>query len=227
MRETLAKLISATAICLFVFGGSRLSAETINYSTAIPASDGAGHNSLPTTASFALPQFNPALGTLTGIAIKFALSYQGEVDIFNFSGSPQTATASSSAPIDITAPSSGVPSLTASYSVTSATLTSTPQLNEFLGPVSDTTLTFNPTAPNFSAYEGSGNSNYQLSYGVGSYRGTSTAPGGTFFVGGDANAKGNASVIYSFVPVPEPATMGLFSTGLLTLCGFGLRRRPA
>ena len=94
MHANPAKIVGALALGLCVIGGSSLRASTISYSTAIPASDGAGHNSLPTTASFTLPEFNPALGTLTAISIKFALSYQGEVDIFNISGSPQTASGS-------------------------------------------------------------------------------------------------------------------------------------
>jgi hypothetical protein len=45
------------------------------------------------------------------------------------------------------------------------------------------------------------------------------------FVGGDANAKGTASVIYDFIPVPEPASIGLFTTGILSLCGLRRRQR--
>jgi hypothetical protein len=227
MHANPAKMICALAVGFCVFGGSRLSASTINYSTSIPASDAAGHNSLPTTASFTLPEFNPTFGTLTGISIKFALSYQGEVDIFNISGSPQTATASSSVPINITAPTSGVPSLTAAYSVTNVAVSSTPNLNEYLGPALSTTLTFNPTAPNFATYEGVGNSNYQLAYANGTYSGSSTAPGGTIFFGGDANSSGTASVVYTFSPAPEPASMALLGSGLLALGGLRLRRRRA
>jgi hypothetical protein len=186
-------------------------------------SDGAGHNSLPSSASFTLPQFNPALGTLESISIKFALSYQGEVDIYNISGSPQTASGSSTVPINFTAPSSGAPSVNASYSVSNVTLTSTPPLNEFLGPALSTTLSFNPTAPNFAAYEGSGNSDYSLNYGIGTYSGTSTGPGGTIFFGGDANASGTASVVYTFAP--EPTSLALLASGLLAFGGLRLRRR--
>jgi hypothetical protein len=217
--------ICSAAICLCVLNGSLASASMVTYSSPIPASDGAGHNSLPTSASFSLPEFNPALGTLTGIAVKFALSYQGEVDVSNLSGSPQTASGSSSVPVNFTAPSSGAPSTTAAYSVTNVALTSTPPLNEFLGPVLSTNLSFNPLAVDFGLYEGVGNSNYQLAYGNGTYSGSSTAPGGTVFFGGDANSSGTASVVYTFSPAPEPASMALLGSGLLAVGGLQLRRR--
>jgi hypothetical protein len=221
----LAKAGFVATISLCVLAASHASAEMVSYSTAIPASDGAGHNSLPTSASFTLPEFNPALGTLESISIKFALSYQGEVDIYNFSGSTQTASASSTVPLNFTAPSSGAPSVNAAYSVTGVSLTSTPASNAFLGPVLSTTLSFNPTSPNFAAYEGVGSSDYSLGYGDGTYSGTSTAPGGTVFFGGDANSSGTASVVYTFAPAPEPTTLALLGSGLLAIGGLRYRRR--
>ena len=220
----LIKRLLLAVICLCWVNGARLRADMITYSTPIPASDAAGHGSLPTSASFTLPEFNPAFGTLESIAIKFALTYQGEVDILNISGSPQTATAaSSSVPIVITAPSPGVPTLSASYSVTNVSLTASPPLNEFPGGVSSTTIPFNPTPAQFALYEGIGNSNYQLAYSPGTYSGSTTAPGGTVFFGGDANSSGEASVVYTY-QTPEPASAMLFATGFLAMGGLRLHR---
>jgi len=86
-------------------------------------------------------------------------------------------------------------------------------------------LSFNPLAVDFGLYEGVGNSNYQLAYGNGTYSGSSTAPGGTVFFGGDANSSGTASVVYTFSPAPEPASMALLGSGLLAVSGLQLRRR--
>jgi hypothetical protein len=157
-----AKMLSLATVCLSLVSGVRLQADLISYSTPIPASDAGGHGSLPTSASFTLPEFNPALGTLQSIDVTFALTYQGEVDIFNFSGVPQLATASSSVPIDITAPSPGVPSLTASNSVTGVIVGTSPPLNEFPGAILNTTIPFDPVPADFASYEGIGNNNYQL-----------------------------------------------------------------
>ena len=224
LHANLVKRLSLAMICLCCVSGARLRADMVTYSTPIPASDAAGHGSLPTSASFTLPEFNPALGTLESIAIKFAVTYQGEVDNLNISGSPQTATAaSSSVPIVITAPSPGVPSLSASYSVTNVGLTASPPLNEFPGGVSSTTIPFNPTPAQFALYEGIGNSSYQLTYNPGTYSGSTTAPGGTVFFGGDANSSGEASVVYTY-QTPEPASAMLLVTGFLAIGGFRLHR---
>jgi hypothetical protein len=224
LHGNLIKRLSLAMICLGCVSGARLRADMVTYSTPIAATDAAGHGGLPTSAAFTLPEFNPAFGTLESISIKFALTYQGEVDIVNISGSPQTATAaSSSVPIVITAPSPGVPTLSASYSVTNVPLTASPPLNEFPGGVSNTTIPFNPTPAQFALYEGVGNSSYQLTYSPGTYSGSTTAPGGTVFFGGDANSSGDASVVYTY-QTPEPASAMLLATGFVAIGGLRLRR---
>jgi len=213
-------------IALAFASGGLVRADTVSYSNPIPASDAAGHSSLPTTAPFSLPEFNPALGTLVSVHLDFDLNYQGELDIFNFSGSTQSFTnASSSVPITISAPSSGVPSLSASYSVSSGSLVSSPPLNQFLGPVLNTTIPFDALSADFASYEGIGNNSYLLAYLSGTYGGSTAAPGGTVFFGGDANSLGTASVLYTYSAVPEPDTLVLFGIGALGLLACGLARR--
>jgi hypothetical protein len=224
-RKSLAINLSRAALCALFASGTSLQAATVSYSNSIPASDAAGHGGLPTSAAFTLPEFNPALGTLQSVQVSFAVQYQGEVDIFNFSGSPQTAfTASSSVPITITAPSPGVPGLTASNSLMNASLTSSPPLNQFLGAVSNTTIPFAPLPANFASYEGIGNSNYTLAYSPGTYSGSTSAPGGTVFFGGDANSVGTASVVYTYNAVPEPSTLTLLGLGTVALAALARRK---
>ena len=227
-HNNLANTLSLAAICAVFVSGASLQAATISFSNPIPASDGAGHGSLPTTASFSLPEFNPALGTLQAVHVEFALQYQGEVDIVNISGSPQSFTnATSSVPINITAPSPGVPSLTASMSVSSGSLVSSPPLNEFPGSVLNTTIPFDVLPADLGSYEGAGNNSYMLAYGAGNYMGSTGAPGGTVFFGGDANSLGTASVLYTFAPTPEPSTLALLGLGAMAFGAIARRRMRA
>jgi PEP-CTERM motif len=215
-------LCAAVAAAVFVSAAS-LQAATESFSNPIPASDDGGQYSLPTSASFTLPEFNPALGTLESVAIQFALQYQGEVDIYNISGSTQTFTnASSSVPISITAPSEVLPPLSASYFVSSGSLPSV--FNSFPGPVLNTTIPLNPASADFGLYEGVGNNSYSLGYLAGTYSGTPGNSNGTIFFGGDANSVGTASVIYTYAPVPEPSSLVLMVLGAIGL-GTMARRR--
>jgi hypothetical protein len=213
VRESFSTLLMA-AICAAFAGGASLQAATVSNSSPIPASDGAGHGGLPTTAPFTLQEFNPALGTLLSVHVDFALSYQGENDIFNFSGSTQTFTnASSTVPINITAPSPSVPSVSASNLVSSGSLPIVS--NSFLGTVLNTTVPFDALPADLPSYIGGGLNSYLLSYGSGTYSGSTGAPGGTVFFGGDANSVGTATVTYTYTPVPEPSTLALLGLGVM------------
>ena len=228
--NNLFKAFSLAALCALLLGAPLAQAATLPFSTAIPATDAAGgpsHGNLPTTASFALPQFNTALGTLTGVSIEFDVQNQGELDIFNFSGGPQTFTNAfaTGIPINIIAPTPGGPTLPVSYSLASGNLVSSPPLNQFPGPINNSSLFLNPLPADFGAYEGAGTASFSISYGNGTFGGSSSAPGGTVFFGGDANSSGTATVTYTYNPVPEPSSLLLLGLGLLGLFWAVARRR--
>ena len=226
LYHNLAKILSSAALFAAFVCAGRLQAATISYSNPIPASDASGHSSLPATASFTLSEFDPSLGTLTGVEVDFALTYKGEVDVLNFTSSSNPFTnASSQLPIAMTTPSSvspfDLPLVTASYSVASGNANPPMFSQTFFpdpGSPSSNTIVFNPVS--FAPYEGIGNNSYQLGYGTGNYGGTGV---GVAF-GGDANSSGTATVIYTYSPVPEPATFVLLVVGAAGLAATARRR---
>ncbi len=207
--------------------GTSLQASMVIDSTPIPASDAGGQFSLPTTASFTLPEFNPALGTLTGVELSFSLMYQGEVTVLNFSEyfGPGTTEAftngSSTVPIDMSTPSGLLsPLVMAAYSGVSGSVP-VATTNDYFGPSTAMTPTFNPVSGDFPLYTGVGDNSYTLSYGTGTYAGTGTYVG----FGGDGNSSGTATVTYTYTPVPEPASVVLLGLGAAGLW-WAARRRP-
>ena len=196
-------------------------------SVTIAATDAGGDYSLPETTSFSLPEFNTALGTLTGVEVDVNLTYQGEVDVYGYNyltdmPSPFT-NAMSSVPIALSAPSGDVPLVSAAYSVASG---SAPYLTEasFLGGISNTTIPFIESPANFGLYEGVGSNLYGILYTPpGSYSGT----GSYVAFGGDGNSYGSATVTYTYVPAPEPASIVMLGLGAIALAGIARRRMRA
>ncbi len=223
-RKNVAHAVCRAAFCAVLVTGTSMQAATItSTSVAVGATDAGGHGSLPLTTSFSLPEFNTALGTLTGVEVDLHLTYQGEVDVFNFTGALNSFTnGTSSVPIDLTTPSVANSLLaTASYSVASGNA-NPPMFTAtfFPGPTTVGTLAYNPLPADFASYEGLGNNSYTLSYGAGSYFVTGIGVG----AGGDANSSGSASVTYTYTPTPEPSSLVLLGLGVLALVGIAVRR---
>src|SRR5450432_2948879 len=111
----------------------------------------------PFTDNFTLQDFDPALGTLTGITVDLADTTTGEVDIFNATGAPQNFTnATSSVPLSLTAPAGLTLATTAVAGPISGVVI--PGFSAFTGLTasSDPSVVI-PTA-DFGMFEGSGSS---------------------------------------------------------------------
>ena len=121
--------------------------------------------------------------------VSFALSYQGELDVLNFSSFFGPAMAepftmgSSKIPINMTTPSGLIaPLAMANYTGVSGIAAAT-GTTPFLGPVTPMTPTFTPGMADFPLYTGLTTDSYTLSYGTGMYSGSGT----DVAFGGDGN----------------------------------------
>lgn len=217
------------ALAALSVDGTSLQADMITSSSApIAATDAGGDYSLPETTSFSLPEFNPALGTLTGVEVDVTLTYQGEVGVINFSeySDPPTGVtepftnAMSSVAIAMSAPSGNVPLVSAAYSVASGSVGGGDSAS-YLGGDTTTTVPFAESPANFGLYEGFGSNTYGILYTPpGSYSGMGTYVG----FSGDANSYGSATVTYTYTPTPEPSSVVLTALGAVGLLGLGWRR---
>jgi hypothetical protein len=186
---------------------------------------------LGSSATTDLPQFNPALGTLTGVQVTLDFSVTPFANILNITGGSQNFT-----PADWG--SSGyTPSLNTwtvslgsdSWNVIPPTVTtgpiygtgqSVPSFNtlELVGGTSAPADLTAASGLDFAAYTGAGNLVFGTA-GTGNYAGSGLG----FAFGGGGNLTGTASVTYTYVvPVPEPATLAFLSLGGLALI---LRKR--
>ncbi len=171
---------------------------------------------VPFTESFTLPGFDPALGTLTEVEITTFASVTATVEVLNTSDDDlEVADATATIPIDVTGPSDlslqqdltagpfggtaladsttelGIATVTGTES---ETFTDVMDLTEF---TTDTLLTF------------------AFSADAGEFAGT--GPPGSVFFGGSASALGTITVVYTFIPIPEPSSLVLVGLGGVAL----------
>lgn len=174
-----------------------------------------------------VPQFNPALGTLTAISYQLTGGVSGEAAAENKSASSATLTLKLQATITVNKPGGGqlaevIPLVDNSFNATAYD-----HVLDFGGTsgvtYSGLTASDNTSgsvqAVDWSAWEGSGNVSLAAE-GVGS----STATGsGNVVSSFTSQAGATLDVWYTYTPVPEPATLA-FVAGL-GLLGFGAYRR--
>ena len=206
---------------------------TVNYASAIsPISLPSGGTN---TDVLALPQFNPALGTLQSVKLTLSSEDTANVVLYNLNSTAVTYTSASAyfPTILVTTTIPGLStseSLTTSYGAGSAAggspfaLTTLPGTAE----LSQQTVTL---SSGLSAYEGTGTE--AVTVGVpaenGTYSLAGASKGGVLFVGGNASTYGNITVQYSYTatpaPTPEPTTLGLGAAA--GVVGWLFRRRSA
>ncbi|HTV47644.1 MAG TPA: choice-of-anchor E domain-containing protein [Phycisphaerae bacterium] len=234
-RGLLAAIVSVGVLGLLTAGAAR--ADMVTYTGDFSST------TLGSTLSTDLPQFNSALGTLTGVQITLNMTVTPYASAANF-GSPSTPLIFDPTSWTSATFSPAIGNWTVSYATDSWTLTAPtvstgdiygsnqsvpfPTILSFTGATSASASLTNVSGSDLSAYIGSGNLVFGIT-GPGTWAG-----GGPFYnygygyTGGGANltsTDGTESVTYDYSSVPEPASMGLMAMG-----GIGLlinRRKKA
>jgi hypothetical protein len=212
------RVVAVFAFIAIVLSMTSLTAngQTVTYNGTISST------TLGNSATTTLPEFNSALGTLTGVQVTLDFTATPYAEVFNFSGVPQIFSTNDWAssgfnPANTWTISYGTDSWNLAVpTVTTGTIFGTGQsVPTFPG---NLTLVGGTSAPadltgasglDFAAYTGAGDLVFGTT-GTGNYAGS----GEPFFFGGGADLGGTASVTYDFVPVPEPTTAGCFLLGL-------------
>jgi hypothetical protein len=183
------------------------------------------------SGSFSLPQFNPALGTLTGVNLAITgNSFGGSNYYENLGDNSGSATVTIGSNITVTGPASLVVITLPSESNTgpigpydgsldpsdSVTVTGTSSSDS-----ASNALTNPPT--NLSAYIGLGSAPFNFSSTVNNSSSSTASPGVSGNTPPDFNF--DATITYTYSEVPEPASIGLIAVALPLLAA--RRRRKA
>jgi PEP-CTERM motif len=194
-------------------------ADMVTYTTTIPLQTAPA----PFSYGFTESQFNPALGTLTGVSIALDSTITPGVNVFGVGTLPNPYTAAMATDmVVLTAPTAdGNITQSASTGSYSGTITANyPTITTYFAS-SPTTANNTATvlAANFPTYVGLGLLNFTFASGVSS----DSISGTNVFVGGAETASATATVTYTYTPAaPEPGSLGLLAIGGI---GFLINRR--
>jgi len=181
----------------------------------------------PSGITFPVPKFNPALGTLTDVSLDFTSNLVAQLDVINFTSSPQRVTnGSSTGTVTFAGPdgtsASGTPSVTNVIGVAYPPQYSVTVFPGSADPLSEVVDVL--PSGNISDYSGAGNATFSVTFSPSTSSGSGTP--GDIAVGGELFATGGTvDVTYTYTPVPEPTTAAILAIPLLSL--IARRRRRA
>jgi hypothetical protein len=180
----------------------------------------------PFSESFTLAQFDPSLGTLTGVELSVGANSLANVEVYN-PGSTTGNFTNAYATLVVTTTTAG------SYMVTETLTAIQPSgsvapgsFSGYSGLTATDSGSIDIPASAWSLYEGTGTvSPTFVSQSNGQFGGTTADH---LFFGGSAEAGGTATITYTYDPTPtavsEPRSLALLGTGLLAL-GIVVKRR--
>lgn len=212
MRRMLPKPMLGAA-ALMLIGGARMPAakadliRTVAFSVIGPG-----------TASVALPQFNPARGTLNSVTISETATDQFVLEIFNSgAGGSFTAMAQNNFSFGL-----GGPPVQPGFLDTAGSIPAGMPIFTTMAPavpLGSPMLFFGPGADAFFIGKGTLDTSVSLSAATVSQFSGATVSGLLAFAG----ASGTVTIDYAFTPVPEPAGFAILSMGVLGLAACRLR----
>ena len=207
--------MSQPAVAAFEPSGTAVETFSANYGELT------GGNS----ENLTLNEFDPALGTLTGITLTLISHDTIESEVIDLTGQNQAYTgATATLPVTVAA-LDGLTATATGVAGPFSGVATRPQFSTTVAGTSQvtTTTSANVGAGDFILYEGTGktfNVNVLVSDGI--YSGSSA--GGTVAFFGTGDSRGTVEVAYDYLAVPEPGTLAA-GLGLLGYCGIGLVRR--
>ena len=217
---------AALSLCAVACSGAA-HAAVVSHSHVTP------RGAVPFVDVFTLPNFDPSLGTLTGVTVSATTEALAQVDVFNATDRARAfSNARASIPLTVTAPAGVTLHLVATAGPIGGT--AKPGYNAFPGNSASGSGAIDLPVSAFAAFIGLAPGSFSMTPGdytadFGDATFSGTAVPGVFF-GGNAFAGGSTTITYTYTdaplppPTPNPAGMGMPvpEPMSLTLLGAGL-----
>ncbi len=201
--------IALALVAIFALTGVA-QAQTQTFSFDITEQD------IPFSESFTLPGFDPALGTLTGVEIISDVTLNASVDVINVTDDDEAVTAATaSVPFEVTGPAGLDIDQTLSVGPFDGTAVANSTTTLGSGSTTESASATFTDAADLAMYTTDSTLDFEFSGSAATFGGVGT-PGATFF-GGSASALGTVTVVYTFIPIPEPSSLVLVGLGGVAL----------